>query len=753
MLRRALYAVIAAALLFAAPAKAQQNQPVFATGTLTPGHALVLQQAGTPGSAVTRDGGPAIAGNFTEIGITNDGLPLCVRDKAGLHLLCFGANALGGGLISYNPVGGGAPLSLSFNVNGVNYPFPGGGGGGGNVVGPTSPTPTPNDIVVWNGGLGVRDAPQFNLFPVSAVEQFACKGDGTTDNAACFSSILAQTSPQIVYFAAGTYRISCGHVFSTTSAISFIGAGRGKTIIQLPPGCAEADTLFTWTNTTFTLSGFTLDMNNSTFPESKTAIQGLSNAGTVTGPIIRDIAVINAARPGRLISMNTTGGGAYVNIVIDNNYLAYTAAAITTDNCVAFGGIGNSNDPGAAIHGFSVTKNTCVNTSMQIDGDSGVVAENDISGFAFGAGIFTVFNGVATTPPPPGSDHDNIIANNVIHDSVAGYDSNDTATAGIENNCYRCLIIGNIIHDNGGEGIRNYGKYTKISGNKIFNNGKITAIHGNYIPAGIALDNGNRSTYFPIGITLEGNDIYDDGANTQAFGLVFNPGNGAPSPQGLFPISSNNNISGVPSLTFTILGVPTAGTAIFDTEPPTLSLSSGFLMQDWVMIGSQAVNLGATPVAAFTFFPIDTASLHHFRLECADIITSANVQVGLQVATGPTPTWQTASYGVQQIYTGATLGVLHYDDTATGAIYIGPFGVDTAGTWPLNFTASTGDMFIARGRKLWSIFGASTTSGANNPITVTGVGWWDTAQALTAIRVLPVSGNITNGFCSLYGRH
>lgn len=121
------------------PAMAQaQNQPLFATGTLTPGHALVLQQTGTPGSAVTRDAGPAIAGNFTEIGITNDGLPLCVRDKAQQHLLCLGANALGGGLLSYNPIGNGAPNTLNINLNGQNYPFP--PTGNGNVTGPTPTT-------------------------------------------------------------------------------------------------------------------------------------------------------------------------------------------------------------------------------------------------------------------------------------------------------------------------------------------------------------------------------------------------------------------------------------------------------------------------------------------------------------------------------------------------------------------------------------------------------------------------------------
>jgi hypothetical protein len=146
--------LIAALLLLAAPARAQ-NVPVYATGLLTPGHALVLAPTGFPGSAVVQDAGPALAGNFTELGITNNGTPLCVRDLAGQHLLCFGALANGGGLISYNPIGSGSPLGLTININGTNYSFP--GTGSGNVVGPTNPFPTTGDVALWNGGTDLRD--------------------------------------------------------------------------------------------------------------------------------------------------------------------------------------------------------------------------------------------------------------------------------------------------------------------------------------------------------------------------------------------------------------------------------------------------------------------------------------------------------------------------------------------------------------------------------------------------------------------
>jgi hypothetical protein len=114
-----------ALLVFLARPAAAQNVPLFATGVLTPGHAVALAQTGFPGSAVVQDAGPALAGGFTELGITNNGTPFCIRDLSQTHLLCLGANANGGGVISYNPIGAAAPQGLTLVLNGVSYPFPG----------------------------------------------------------------------------------------------------------------------------------------------------------------------------------------------------------------------------------------------------------------------------------------------------------------------------------------------------------------------------------------------------------------------------------------------------------------------------------------------------------------------------------------------------------------------------------------------------------------------------------------------------
>lgn len=136
-----------------------QNIPVFETGTITPGHPAKFLTNGVIGDAGGAAGGPSGSG-FTELGITNTGTPFCVTDApitslTGYHQLCLGANALGGGLVSYQAYGGASPLPLSCNINGTVYScFP----TGGNVVAPTSPFPVAGNAVIWNGGTTVADA-------------------------------------------------------------------------------------------------------------------------------------------------------------------------------------------------------------------------------------------------------------------------------------------------------------------------------------------------------------------------------------------------------------------------------------------------------------------------------------------------------------------------------------------------------------------------------------------------------------------
>lgn len=171
--------------LMSLPAAAQS--PKWA-GTYTPGHAVMQSSQG-----VISDAGPAAGSStlgakyLTELGITNTGSPFCISDAlinavGGYHQLCFGASALGGGLISFNAYGGATPTGLFFNINGTTYPFP---TGGGTVVGPV--TTVLGDVACWanTGGTLLNDCGPPSLFTrgsaTKAVSYTAANADnGTT---------------------------------------------------------------------------------------------------------------------------------------------------------------------------------------------------------------------------------------------------------------------------------------------------------------------------------------------------------------------------------------------------------------------------------------------------------------------------------------------------------------------------------------------------------------------------------------------
>jgi len=181
-----------AAFFLSAPAWAQ----MVSSGSFTPGHTVRCQNSTC---TVVVDGGGAAGGNIpsqgylTELGITNTGTPLCVNDALtsdpnGYHQLCFGANALGGGLIAYNAFAGANSLGLTIEINGADYPFP--GAGGGNVLAPTSPTPTGGTVALWNGGTTLVTGP----LPQTTIDGTVCALGGSCSPSVPISGLPALTA-------------------------------------------------------------------------------------------------------------------------------------------------------------------------------------------------------------------------------------------------------------------------------------------------------------------------------------------------------------------------------------------------------------------------------------------------------------------------------------------------------------------------------------------------------------------------------
>lgn len=113
-----------------------QGGPVQQGGPITSGHIPVWSANGVVG-----DGGSAQNGNVREIGINNSGTPFCISDgprEGPYHQLCFGANSLGGGLISFQAYNGAPVTNLVCNVNGVVEPCLLSGSNISNIPGPLS---------------------------------------------------------------------------------------------------------------------------------------------------------------------------------------------------------------------------------------------------------------------------------------------------------------------------------------------------------------------------------------------------------------------------------------------------------------------------------------------------------------------------------------------------------------------------------------------------------------------------------------
>ena len=180
-----------------------QGSPVKQSGTVTPGHVPVIVTTNVIG-----DGGAATNGVVTNLGLLGSGLPLCINDAPtssprGYHQLCLGANALGGGLLSYNAHGGASALPMQFNINGMTFQPPVNGGC-------YSPTVYGADAT----GVGYSDA------ALSTIVAAIGSGSGC------------------IQFGPGTFKFASGisMTLGARASLSVLGAGSRVTALYWPTG-------------------------------------------------------------------------------------------------------------------------------------------------------------------------------------------------------------------------------------------------------------------------------------------------------------------------------------------------------------------------------------------------------------------------------------------------------------------------------------------------------------------------------------
>jgi hypothetical protein len=271
--------------------------------------------------------GSAIPGSgyLTELGITNTGAPLCIDDAltnavGGYHQLCLGANALGGGAITYNALGGAAPLPILFNLNGTTYQFPYTVGG---IVGPT--TTGVGETACWNNGVGSLLKDCLSQPVDVSVQSYGAVCDGSTNDAVAINSALASGAS----IATVPPRKTCafGSTINIPAGVKLKGAGHNSSTLKALTNNLSAVSI----NGSFAgLEGLNIQCSPTGTPSTS------GNCVTIGSPGIREILINDFVLNAPFIGISTTTS---VLDTIQNGYIY--SPTTTTGECIFVGGGNN----------------------------------------------------------------------------------------------------------------------------------------------------------------------------------------------------------------------------------------------------------------------------------------------------------------------------------------------------------------------------------------------------------------------------
>lgn len=585
-----------------------------------------------------------------------------------------------------------------------------------------------------DGGFQVKSAdnkcwliaPQ-QIYDVREWGMTSADGNGTI-NGPALTNIAADTGSHTFFIPNQTFLLPCSTYYTMASSISFTGTGKGTSILQFLPNCVFPTTpasrqFFLWQNRSrVNLTHFTVDLNNGTNSSSAdtNTIDVLSfqvNGANVDGLLIDDVSVLNGNQYMAMIDVGVGGNYTYSNVNILNNTITQTPSH-NYDLCIQFSTLqGQGFIPSARIQ-----NNTCYGADIQFDGAYTKVVGNDVSNFAFGAGI----NGTSESGTTP-SNYGCLISNNFIHDSAAisftGNDSNNTSAEGLENECVSSTVTGNYFYHLGGQGVQNYatnanyvGNYAVDTGGCI-NNGTPCAPQAGFVNWNV----GSQSQYAAANVTFTGNFAFDDNAfpsNRQLYGFLEKSTG--------FPYNTTfraNHFTG-----------PTQGESIPSAD--TLSHDAGYIQSSV-----------AASAADIHFTGLDTASYHRWRLTCVGLVPSVTASVGIQIAEAGT--FQTTAF-YHYNENDSTSGTIT-NNAGNNSIMLMGLNTWTAGlAAPGNFSATFGDLSGTSGAKVASFTGGYETSGGNTG-PFWGMGFWgNDNNAINGIRVVPSTGTIS-GTCTLEG--
>ena len=138
-------------------------------------------------------------------------------------------------------------------------------------------------------------------------------------------------------------------------------------------------------------------------------------------------------------------------------------------------------------------------------------------------------------------------------------------------------------------------------------------------------------------------------------------------------------------------------------------------------------------------------------LDCNGIVTSANAFIEMRFGEGSTPTWETASYYYAASSINTIAGIPVSTATSTIAMMMGVDPELGGSAIPFNLQAWIRNIASATLNKVVN-FQSSYINPSSNFEVASGVaGYVGDTNVVTGVRILPSTGTITSGQCSIYG--